>query len=266
MYHLGEIPSETQIRKFLRRILYGKNIFCPACKSREVTCYEERYRCKRCRVKFSLISHTWLANLKISLQEFWLILWCWTTQIPVRQAIALTSLSEKGVRHWYDLFRNHLPHDQALLEAIIQLDEAYFGGWQGVTLLMGKQAGTRKLAWQILPHNQPARIDAYWFLKSYVKPKSILQTDGAAIYQEMERLFPITHQFEIHKEFKFTKTAEIEGMFGVLKTFIRRMYHHVTLKKLPELVWEFCYRFSHPEMFKNPRYYLKNSLVLVPTG
>jgi len=88
----------------------------------------------------------------------WVVVWCWTAQIPVKQTGHMTGLSTKGVRYWYANFRVHLPKDQAVLEAIIQLDEAYFGGWTGQTLLMAKQKGTRKLAYQILPRDLHRRI------------------------------------------------------------------------------------------------------------
>jgi hypothetical protein len=163
-------------------------------------------------------------------------------------------------------FRSHLPQDRAVLEAIIQLDEAYFGGWKGQTLLMAKQQGTRKLAYQILPHTDPNRTDAIAFVRAYIKPGSILCTDGFSIYTDIDQFHPVKHRVDIHKAWEYSQTSEIEGVFGNLRTFIRRMYHHTTPKRLPEVVCEFCYRFSHPEMFKNPRYYLQNSLFLVPTG
>jgi len=68
--------------------------------------------------------------------------------------------------------------------------------------------------------------------------------------------------FDIHKKFEFTNTSEIEGMFGVLRTFIRRMYHHTTPEKFPDIMCEFYYRFSHPEIFSSPYEYLLNSLTL----
>lgn len=68
MYQLNQIPSETKIRKHLRHIIFGKNIFCPECGSRKVWRSEERYRCPDCRIRFSLTSHTWLANIKLPLQ------------------------------------------------------------------------------------------------------------------------------------------------------------------------------------------------------
>jgi transposase-like protein len=204
--------------------------------------------------------------MKLPLTQFWLVLWSWTTQIPVRQAVSLTRLSEVTIRLWYDEFRHHLPEDQEVLEKLVQLDEAYFGGKTGRALFLGKQVGSRKLAYQIISHPNPAREHAWLFLKTHVQPNSQLHTDGASIYKGIDQWWPVFHSREIHRKWEFELTSEIEGMFGVLRTFIRRMYHHVTVDKLPELVGEFCYRFSHPEMFENPRYYLEKTLFMVPTG
>jgi len=186
--------------------------------------------------------------------------------MPVKQTEGLVSLSEKAVRHWFDLFKSNLPKDKTVLGHIVQLDEAYFGSFSKLALILGKQIGTRKLAYQILCNNVPGKIDAINFLKNNVKPETKLATDGSVIYRYIEKYFPVSHTFDIHKKFEFTNTSEIEGMFGVLRTFIRRMYHHVTVKKFPEYMCEFYYRFCRPEMFKSPYHYLLNTLVLVPTG
>lgn len=261
MYHLNQIPSETQIGKYLRRIIFGKNIFCPACGSRSVVRYEQRYRCRQCREKFSLLSHTWLADMKLPYQMFWLILWCWTTQIPVKQAKALTKRSEGTIRKWYGLFRMHLPQEQAILQRIVQLDEAYF---KKAALLMGKQKGTRKLAYEVIHQNSVQRHHATKFLYENVRPGAKLCTDGAKIYRGIEQWWPVTHRVDLHKKFEFGQTSEIEGMFGNYRTFVRRMYHHHWSENLDEYVREFCFRFSSPEMFENPLFYLEKSLYLVP--
>lgn len=268
MYQFNQIPSETQIHKYLRHIIFGKNIYCPVCKTHQVYAVQNRYRCRKCRKRFSLVSHTWLSNLKLPLQQFWMILWCWTAQIPVKQTMSLTQLSEVTIRHWFEIFRSNLPEDETVLDHIVQLDEAYFGGKKKpTTLFMAKQIGNgeRKLAYQLIKGSYPVREHAWWFIQTYLKPNVALFTDGASIYKEIDQWWPVYHSYDIHKKFEFEQTSEIEGMFGVLRTFIRRMYHHVTMDKLPELVGEFCYRFSHPEMFENPRYYLQISLRLVPS-
>lgn len=269
MYQLKQIPTEAQIRKFLRQTIYGRHVHCPVCNSRQVTARQQRYWCRKCRRRFSLTSHTWLANCKLPLQQWWLVLWCWTTQIPVKQCVSLSELSEPTVRLWYETFRLQLPNDETVLDSLVQLDEAYFGGSkQPTTLFMAKQVsrtGERKLAYQLIHGDTPNREHALWFIQTYVKPYSALFTDGAAIYNQIDQWWPVYHSRDIHKKFEFEQTSEIEGMFGVLRTFIRRMYHHVSMTKLPSVVGEFCYRFSHPEMFENPRFYLQKSLTSAPT-
>lgn len=127
MYQLKQIPSEAQIRKLLRKIVFGSNVHCPNCGSRKTTNFEGRFRCRKCRGKFSLLSHTWLTHLRLPLPQFWLVLWCWTEQIPVKQTARLSHLSLVTIYHWFEVFRSHLPEDQELLDHLIQLDEAYFG-------------------------------------------------------------------------------------------------------------------------------------------
>lgn len=261
MYQLNQVPSEAQIRKYLRRIVFGENLFCPKCRSQKVAVYEQRYRCKRCRLKFSLISHTWLKDMKLPLQKFWLILWCWTAQVPVKQSLKLCSLSEQAIRHWFDLFRANLPENRSVLAKIVQLDEAFF---KQRTVMMAKQKGTRNLAVEILTTTNVQRHHAAYFLQQHVEPRSKLHTDGAAIYRTINQWWPVKHKHEIHSKWEFALTSEIEGAFGNLRTFIRRMYHHATPEKLPEIVREFCFRFSLPEMFNSPLEYLTKSLTLVP--
>lgn len=261
MYTLNQIPSEAQIKKCLRRIIFGKNMFCPKCRSQKIFKYEKRYRCKDCRLKFSLLSHTWLKDMKIPLQKFWLILWCWTTQIPVKQSVKLTELSENALYHWFKLFRANLPENKSVLRKLVQLDEAFF---KRRTLMLAKQKGTRNLAYEILNTTKVHKEHANYFLQQHIAPGSKLHTDGGSIYKAIDQWWPVKHKTDIHSKWEFSLTSEIEGAFGNFRTFIRRMYHHNTPENFPEFVREFCYRFSFPEMFNNPRFYLEKSLKLVP--
>ena len=99
----------------------------------------------------------------------------------------------------------------------------------------------------------------------HVEPGSQLNTDGGSVYRKIEDWWPVTHKVDIHKKFEFGLTSEIEGVFGNLRTFIRRKYHHVTCSKLAGIVAEFEANFNHPEMFENPTIFLEKSLFLVPT-
>lgn len=142
------------------------------------------------------------------------------------------------------------------------MDEAYF---RSLSLLLAKQIGTKKLAWQVLQKSSVDKRDAAEFLFQNIQPRARLQTDGSGIYKQIHRWWPVTHRTDIHRQWEFELTSEIEGMFGNLRTFIRRMYHHSTAEYLPEYVGEFCLRFSQPEIFVSRLTYLEKTLRPVPT-
>ena len=258
---LNQVPSEAKISKQLKQIIFGKHVFCPICRTRKVYKINDRYRCQKCRRSFSLLSGTWLANMKLSLRTFWALLWCWTQQVPVLQSQKLCHVSEDSVYHWFRQFRLHLPQFEPILSGIIQMDEAYF---KGLSLLMAKQIGTRKLAHQIIFKNSINKGEAANFLFQFIQPKSKLRTDGSSIYKQINQWWQVKHRKDNHSKFEFGLTSEIEGMFGVLRTFIRRMYHHTTTEYLPEYVGEFSLRFCQPEMFNSPLNYLQKSIHSVP--
>lgn len=261
MKELLQIPSELQIRKQLKKIIFGAHVFCPNCRSRKIFKTENRYRCKRCKLPFTLISGTWLKGMKLPMEVFYSLLWCWTQKVPVLQTQKLCLLSEECVRRWFRIFRLQLPEIYPNLNGIIQMDEAYF---KSLSLVMAKQQGSRKIAHVFVRGNSVSRPDVADFIFQYVKPESQLNTDGAAIYKGIDRWWPVKHKRDIHKKYEFGKTSEIEGMFGCLRTFIRRMYHHVTPEYLPEVVAEFAARFAHAELFDSPVSYLQKTIKLVP--
>jgi transposase-like protein len=176
---LNQIPSEAQIKKHLKKIVFGKNLFCPRCRSRNVYASENRYRCRKCRKPFSLLSCTWLPEMKLSLRTFWALLWCWTQKVPVQQTMKLCHLSEKTVRHWFRQFRLHLPEFEPILKGQIQMDEAYF---KNISLLMAKLVGSRKLAHQVLLKNSVNKGEAVIFCTSSLNPKAdCKQTEPVSI-------------------------------------------------------------------------------------
>lgn len=97
---LNQIPSEAKIRKQLKKIVFGHNMSCPHCRSRKTFRSENRYRCKKCRKPFTILSGTWLKDMKIHLRTFYALLWCWTQQIPVRQTEKLCHINEETAYHW----------------------------------------------------------------------------------------------------------------------------------------------------------------------
>ena len=202
MYTLNQIPSEAKIRKYLRQIVFGGKVFCPECRHTNPLKYEDRYRCRRCKSKFSLTSHTWLANMKLPLVQWWMLLWCWTKKIPVQQTHHLTGLSEVSVYHWFDQFRLHLPEEYHVLEQIVQMDEAFFTNW---CLIGAKQVGTRKLAWELIYQSHPQRQHA----TSFRLRRCSLELGSGRMAAVFTRTFQITGQLSIPEIFTNSSSSSI---------------------------------------------------------
>lgn len=197
----------------------------------------------------------------MSLRHLWCLIWCWQKKIPIQQAQELLGLSIPTIRRYYALFRDHLELDfDVVLEGKVQMDEMFT---KGRCIMGAKDIKRKKIKLKVLTAPYPTKQDSTRFLFEHVKPGSTLCTDGSSIYKGCELWWPITHYYEIHRKFEFEITSEIEGIWANLRTFIRRMYHHVTFKKLPNIVAEFEARYSNPELFLNPLTFLKKSLYLV---
>ena len=183
--------------------------------------------------------------------------------MPVKQTTELLDISYPTVFNWYARFREHIPKEKldCLLSCEVAADELYT---KGHCVLGVKEKGTRKIALHVLNAQHAQRQHVVSFLASHVQAETKLCTDGSALYRGIGNWHKLKHEYEIHKKFEFAKTAEIEGVWGVFRTFIRRMYHHVTEYKLEDLANEFVLRFRKDEIFESPLTYWKICLIPEP--
>lgn len=270
---IKQVPRESQIKRQIKKVVFGKKMFCPRCGSPQVKKKkdEDRYYCKLCRKPFSLRSVTWLKNMKLSWQDFWLLLWAWLHKVPTDQAAGLAGLSLPTVYSWYEKFRIHLPQhkiDNIRLSGIIAMDEAYRGGKKKGYAIIGakeKKSSTnknkkQKMALRVIEKPSVDRRDTIGFMADHIVPHSDLQTDGNGVYRGIGNYWPVNHQYERHNRFEFSLTAEIEGVWGNLTTFIRRMYHHVTRQQIADVLREFAARQSYAEWFESPGQFFQISM------
>ena len=266
------VPKEHLIRRELKRALFGERLFCPHCGSLQIKKYNKRYRCKLCRKPFSLTSVSWLRGTKLSLASIWQLLGCWTEKIPIDQARKFCGISEVTTRRWYEKFRGHLPQDKLdsiRLSGVVQMDEAYRGGKKNGYAILGakeeaKVGKPRRMVLQVLPKSSVDRKDVVEFISQVILPTSRFNTDGAAIYRGIGNHWPLIHRYDIHKKFEFALTSEIEGTWGNLFTFIRRMYHHVTRDKISGVIQEFVARSMFKNWFYSPENYIAIAFARLP--
>ena len=251
------LPTERMIKAKVCRILFGHSnlVRCPFCSRMGCVRRDERFQCRRCNSAWSLTSLTWMKGMKLSWRVFWGLIWAYNNKVPIDQAVKLLKISRPTVYRWYGLFRENLPdHEDIRLSGTVQIDEAYFGRKNkgGVAVVAAKERDSSKVAAIVIPASSVKRHDIIPFLRQHVEPLSNLCSDGAAIYRGIAKHWPVEHEYDVHRKGEFGKTSVIEGFWGCLRTYIRRMYHHVTTKKLPEMVKEYQHRLMHKEMFDSP--------------
>ena len=268
MRSILELPSEAKIRSILRKILFPKGLRCPECGSFEVRVIEKRYYCKDCRVKFSETSiHPLLVHMRISYQQFYLLLWAWQKKYQPGQAKDLTGLSHVTIQRWYDRFREHLPKltDYEPLAGDVECDESFFGHkvsqtGQWVAGAMSRQS--RQV--RILPIKARDSGNLDRFILSNVKKSSLLFTDAYSAYYGIENFHDYVHEVGNHSKGNFGPTAMAENIWSRCDRFIMRVYQQVQKHRLPDLLLELQARFSKPELFANPNNYLCFALSAVP--
>ncbi len=204
--------------------------------------------------------------MKLSWRQLWGLLWAYINKIPIDQTGKVLKLSRPTVYRWYGLFRQQLPDmEEVRLAGVVQMDEAYFGRKKTgqVAIIAAKSISSKQVAAIVIPRSAVNRADIVPFIQQHVVPESKLWTDGAAIYRGIGNHWPLEHDYDVHRKAEFGKTSQIEGFWGSLRTYIRRMYHHVTIAKLPHLLREYQHRLMHPEIFNSPASFLHKTLTTV---
>jgi len=251
------LPPERLMKAKVCKILFGHSnlVRCPYCSRTGCVRRNVKFQCQRCNHAWSLTSLTRMKGMKLKWRTFWGLLWRYNNKVPVDQATRLLKISRPTVYRWYELFRRNLPDQEDVRpEGIVQIDEAYFGKKKkgGVAVVAAKERHSSKVAAIVIPASSVKRHDITPFLRQFVRPGSKLWSDGAKIYKTIGKYWPVEHANDVHSRGEFAKTSVIEGFWGCLRTYIRRMYHHVTIQKLPEFIKEYQCRLMHKEMFDSP--------------
>ena len=263
---LNNLPPEAKCRALVRQATFGTRIHCPRCGTNKVKISSSRYRCPKCRRYFTLTSVSWLANMKLSYQQLWLLLICWQKRIAFGTTIEITGLSHITVRRWFRRFRNNLVYESPLLKGIVEVDEAFVGkqktGNQRIVLGAWDRMNKKVIVRPVSNRDQETTDR---FILQHIASQSMVCTDSAQCYQGIDNFFGYIHRTCNHSKFIFGATNLIENIWSRLKRFIRRTYQQYRKYWLPQLLREFEARINTPELFKNPLNYLENSLLVVPS-
>lgn len=263
--------TETEAKKRLRSNL-GKHLECPKCQRkkyvRKMKGKDRRYYCQKCKHKFSLKSLVGFKHSNLELRQIYFVLYCFANNKTHHDVLAWAGISYPSSRLNYSRIRRGLlpaiPREK--LFGDIVCDECYVGkrrtGNQGLIIgAVDRSFSDLRLA--LIPDSGQDSFEG--FLDKSVESVSKVTTDDHPSYNGISWM-GYGHEIENHSFQRFEKTVPIERVWGLLKTFLKRSYHHIHKEKIPEYLVEFQFKFIHRKNRKNPLYIAKMLTKAVPNS
>jgi len=126
------VRSDAAAAQIVRRFCHGKStrIRCPGCEAAwPYHLHEGRYRCRRCRHTFGLLTGRWMARCRLAPRT-----WLWLIKLFELEVTALQAARQAGVSYptalrAFTTLRRALLSQAApdLLTHAVEVDESYFG-------------------------------------------------------------------------------------------------------------------------------------------
>lgn len=264
MSKLPDIASNLKCWRTFNKLAFGDNVRCPQCHHSLSENYQRKYLwCCQCRKKYRATAYkgSWLYGMKLTPRQFFLLLWCWQHKKSPDTARLLARASYTTVARWYARFRTQLPVCDELLSGVVQIDESYFGkqrSQQDQCIIVGAvEQTTGKVSLRITNSRSQDAIES--FITDSIAPTSLVVSDKWYAYQELP-LLGYDHESWNHSTGQFAGTNRIEGLWSVIKRYLRKLYGCIPTKHLESVLNEYTARLNRPCLFDSPTNYLRETL------
>ena len=270
---LIKLNSEKACREHLEKLRWNGEPICPHCGSQRENHYhiltrgedKGRYKCKDCRLPFSVTVGTIFEKSTIPLQKWFMAVFLFTTNkkgISSRQLQSTIGISQKSAWFMLSRLRNSIRmREDFEFDGITQVDETYVGGknknrskGKKVDNTQGRSLKTKTPVFgmlnnglvytQVVKNTKGKTLQG--IIDSKVKKGSTIVSDGWRGYRGLEKKYShevIKHNLGLFKKGAY-HTNGIEGFWGLLKRGIVGMYHYTSDKHLHRYCDEFAYRYN----------------------
>lgn len=269
--------SDAQVEAIFRAVRFGDRTRCPRCGyTRKLWQLDDgRWRCKRCRKRFGLLTDTWLSHTRLSLGEIYELLFWFELELTDHGIARRLGAPYRTVHRFLLQLRRAIADFEdrsiSLLDGEVEVDETYFGP----SLRNRRRAKREKLrksgkvkrgrgaaALQQVVFGIYERTDGIVYvepvpdassavLKSIIHEKVSIETtiysDSWTSYQGLERDFA-GHETVNHRANEYVRDRAtingIEGFWAYAKERLLR-HHGVSPDHFLLYLKEMEYRFNH---------------------
>jgi len=258
-------PDNEAAEKWLEGWRWGDEPTCPRCGSTEVSIRKSRkpmpFHCRNCRKYFSVRTDTAMACSQIPLQKWVIGLFLYVSNLKAISSMRLhRDLKIKQSSAWYMLqrFREAFGEEKGLLSGVVEVDETYVGGKEGLkskskklnagrggvgkSIVIGaKERGSNKVRAKVIPNVK--RDTLHQFINENIEPGAVVNTDDLMSYKKLQRH---EHEFVKHSVGEYVSHQAhingIESFWSLLKRAHKGTYHKISKKHLNRYVNEFVVR------------------------
>ena len=262
--------TEEACREKLLVLRWPEGFVCPRCGCREYyrVTRRELFHCKDCWYQVSLTAGTILEKTHLPLKK-----WFWAIYLIAEDKRGISAKALQRHLHvtyktaWYLLQRIRQAmqdrEEKRVLQGIIELDEAYFGGEKKEGKGGRRGRGTTKekvlvaisktkdgkpscLKMRVVPNLKGKTVSN--FVRESIEPGALVQTDWLTVYRKPLKEEYI-HEYELFDPDKDMLTW-LHTILSNAKAFVQGTFHGLDGKHLQRYLSEFCYRFNHRHTHK----------------
>jgi len=256
-----KFSSEDACFTHMKKLRFPDGFICPKCGHTESYFINTRkiFQCKRCHHQTSLTANTIFHKTRIPLRKwFWALYLIGSDKggcsaMRLKKMIEVSYLTAWTMSH---KIRKAMQERNALykLTALIEMDDAYFGGPEHGK--RGRGAGNKSkvligvetngdapghVAMEVVPTIDAASIGS--FARNTIDPHQYIHTDGYPAYSVLQQQF-IHHAERIQPDEVSEKLPWVHILIGNVKNAIIGTYFGVSHKHLQKYLSEFCFRFN----------------------
>lgn len=267
--------SEAAAVEFMEKQRWGGQPACPCCGSvvvyqmRDLATGERqanyRWRCKDCKVQFTVRKGTVLEDSRIELRHWCFAFWRASTSKKGVSALEIhrqTGVSYKSALFLLNRIRFAMSGSAGTLTGDVEVDEAYIGGKPREKNVGKRGRGTKKQpvfamverggAVKCMPVANVTGKTLKQAIRENVHTSARILSDENSAYIGIGDEFAGGHEFTKHSAREYVRgdvhSNTVEGFFSIVKRGIKGIYHAVSKEHLHRYMSEYEFRYNRRHM------------------